>query len=802
MRQFIKTVLFILWLGLLTAVSGIAGVPDWKPPQNMQYTMTVHAKVNFNGSAVEANGSMLAAFKNDRCRGVVSVASGPSGKWFQLTVASDEAAESGFVLKIYDASADQVYCVKQSFAFTVNKIIGTINAPETYTSDICNPSGIILKITPETLCMTEGMSMFDVDVGIENVTDLGAFQFDVCYDSALIAVENESSIVVDSFLGSTGRAVEQPIITVDNNSGKTNVLVLSTGNSPGPNGNGILAKIKFAVKGLLGSQSTLSLTGVQITRATYPFPNLQISQLINSIITHCYIIKAGAGTDGSLTPLGDVVLKQGESKTFTITPNTGYQIADVTVDGNSKGAVSSYTFSNVNENHTITATFVLKSCTVEATAGSGGSIVPSGSAAVNCGSNQTFTVRPDACRRIADVKADGKSVIGSLVFNGDTASYTFTNINENHTIDAVFAIKNYTIQAEADAHCSISPSGAVTVECGSNKTFTITSDESHEIKDVIADGKSLGAVAEYVFSNISADHSIHATTEDVRSIQIIISGGHGTISPSGDSSGNVTVVYGQDQLFSIMPENCYKIQDVRVDGQSVLSEVGLNGDTGSYTLKNVTDNHTIIAIFTVKIFTVELLSEGKGAGILSGEIISADSNETEKLPEIIQKAELSCGNEIKITAQPDECSIFARWSGDISGTNNVVLLENILSNKAVTAIFDPIQIQGGDVNRDGDVTMKDAILSLQAITDKIVSFGISDDINGDGNIGMEEALFLLRTLQTDNNKESDLTDVISILSLLSGINKAQITTCADINRDRKIGIEEVIYILRFLAAMR
>jgi len=800
MRQFIKTLLFALWLGLFTVNSGIAGVPDWKAPQTMQYTMTIHAKVTFNGSAVEANGSLLAAFKNDRCRGVVSVASGPSGKWFQLTVASDEAAESGFVLKIYDASADQVYCVKQSFDFTVNRITGTINAPEVYTSDICNLSGIILKITPETLCMTEGMSMFDAYVGIENVTDLGAFQFDVNYDSALFAVENESSIVVDSFLGSTGRAVEQPIITIDNNSGKTNVIVLSTGNNQGPNGNGILAKIKFAVKGLLGSQSILSLTGVQITKATYPFPDLQISQLINSTVAHCYIIKADAGTNGSLTPLGDVVLKQGESKTFTITPNTGYQIADVTVDGNSKGAVNSYTFGNVNENHTITANFALKSCTVEAAAGSGGSIVPSGSVPVNCGSNQTFIVRPDACRRIADVKADGKSVLSSLIFNGDAGSYTFTNVNENHSIDAVFTVKNYTIQAEADAYCSISPSGAVTVECGSNKTFTITSDESHEIKDVIADGKSLGAVAEYVFSNIIADHSIHATTEDVRSIQII-SGDHGTISPSGDSSGNVTVVYGQDQLFSIIPENCYKIQDVRVDGQSVLSEVGLNGDTGIYTLKNVTDNHTIIAIFTVKIFTVELLSEGKGAGILSGEIISADSNETEKLPEIIQKAELSCGNEIKITAQPDECSIFARWSGDISGTNNVVLLENILSNKAVTAIFDPIQIQGGDVNRDGDVTMKDAILSLQAITDKIVSFGISDDINGDGNIGMEEVLFLLKTLQTDNNKESDLTDVISILSLLSGINKAQITTCADINRDRKIGIEEVIYILRFLAAM-
>jgi hypothetical protein len=73
-----------------------------------------------------------------------------------------------------------------------------------------------------------------------------------------------------------------------------------------------------------------------------------------------YTITASAGTGGTISPSGTVTVTQGGSQTFTITPNTGYSISDVTVDGVSVGAVSSYTFSNVTANHTIVATFISK----------------------------------------------------------------------------------------------------------------------------------------------------------------------------------------------------------------------------------------------------------------------------------------------------------------------------------------------------------------------------------------------------------------------------------------------------------
>ena len=72
------------------------------------------------------------------------------------------------------------------------------------------------------------------------------------------------------------------------------------------------------------------------------------------------IITATADEHGKIAPTGDVAVPKGESKTFTIPPDSGYHIKDVLVDGKSVGAVSTYTFENVVDNHTIHATFARK----------------------------------------------------------------------------------------------------------------------------------------------------------------------------------------------------------------------------------------------------------------------------------------------------------------------------------------------------------------------------------------------------------------------------------------------------------
>lgn len=72
-----------------------------------------------------------------------------------------------------------------------------------------------------------------------------------------------------------------------------------------------------------------------------------------------YTITASAGAGGAIAPSGTVSLKYGANQTFNITPNKGYQVAYVLVDGVSIGAQSSYTFVNITANHAIAANFNL-----------------------------------------------------------------------------------------------------------------------------------------------------------------------------------------------------------------------------------------------------------------------------------------------------------------------------------------------------------------------------------------------------------------------------------------------------------
>ena len=67
-----------------------------------------------------------------------------------------------------------------------------------------------------------------------------------------------------------------------------------------------------------------------------------------------------------------------------------------------------------------------------------------------------------------------------------------------------------TIDATADEHGKIDPEGTITVPKGESKTFTITPDPGYHIKDVLVDGKSVGAVSTYTFKEVVADHTIHA----------------------------------------------------------------------------------------------------------------------------------------------------------------------------------------------------------------------------------------------------------------------------------------------------
>ena len=262
--------------------------------------------------------------------------------------------------------------------------------------------------------------------------------------------------------------------------------------------------------------------------------------------------------------------------------------------------------------------------TITAEAGAGGSIAPTGSVTVNEGEDQTFTITPSEGYEIADVLVDGVSV---TVTNN---SYTFTNVQENHSISVTFQEtggepepepETYTITATAGAGGSIAPTGSVTVNEGEDQTFTITPDEGYEIAEVVVDNSSvLDQLTgnRYTFTGVQENHTISVTFRatgggEPETYTITAeAGAGGSIDPSGD----VTVEKGASQTFTITPDDGYEIAEVLVDGVSVTVT------DNSYTFTGVQANHTISVTFQKTggepepepdTYTVTLYGGGAGA---------------------------------------------------------------------------------------------------------------------------------------------------------------------------------------------
>jgi hypothetical protein len=122
--------------------------------------------------------------------------------------------------------------------------------------------------------------------------------------------------------------------------------------------------------------------------------------------------------------------------TYYIAADSGYQISDVKIDSISVGAVSTYIFYNITENHTISATFseVINTYKISASAGTGGYINPAGTIELNQGLSQTYNITSNSRYQISDVKIDNISM-------GIMPGYTFNNINTDHTISVSFIPK-------------------------------------------------------------------------------------------------------------------------------------------------------------------------------------------------------------------------------------------------------------------------------------------------------------------------------------------------------------------------
>ena len=159
------------------------------------------------------------------------------------------------------------------------------------------------------------------------------------------------------------------------------------------------------------------------------YPQMTVASTSNRVVVGPqFTITATAGANGGITPSGDVAVGSGGSQTFTFTPDAQYRIGQVLVDGTPDAAAvtaGSYTFTNVQADHTIDVSFTRSEVTITSTAGPGGSISPKGKQTVRVNGTQVYTITPNNHYHILDVKVDGVSDPGGRSRPAPTRSRTW-----------------------------------------------------------------------------------------------------------------------------------------------------------------------------------------------------------------------------------------------------------------------------------------------------------------------------------------------------------------------------------------
>jgi hypothetical protein len=330
---------------------------------------------------------------------------------------------------------------------------------------------------------------------------------------------------------------------------------------------------------------TLTLTGA--TNGAIGSPAAATGTILNDDAA-TFVIGASAGAGGSISPSGSVNVTQGTNQGFTITPASCRHIADVLVDGVSVGATTSHTFTNVQANHTIAASFAADGpYQITASAGPGGSVKPSGAISVACGDTQTVLITPaSSCQVIAGVTVDGIPI-------GAVSSYTFTNVHANHSIAATFAATNLALSSAADdASCTGVSDGSIDLTItGGVPGFTHSWSNGATSEDIA--GLAAGIYTVTVTDSRGCQASLSDTVGiDVKTI-VASAGANGSIAPSG-----VGVPCGTNATFTFSPDAGYVVDQLVVDGGSV-------APGPSYTFTNVTAGHTIHVTFEPQVTAVE-----------------------------------------------------------------------------------------------------------------------------------------------------------------------------------------------------
>ncbi len=324
-----------------------------------------------------------------------------------------------------------------------------------------------------------------------------------------------------------------------------------------------------------------------------------------------YVISASAGSGGSLSPTGNVTVNPGANQTFTVTPNTGYAISAVTVDGANKGEIGSYTFSNVQAAHTISAAF-----TASGGGGGGSNLAPSGTGYLwSKNTSGTANTNKIASAAVNDGNLTASQIInangegGAAIWEAAGVTWALSSRSLPSSSSTAPSTRTGTAFSKATSSCNSAPTArrgpipawAVTpaypnTSAASGQTYTF----SGATKTGVLGARVTGQTGTSSWSAAVDEMQVFGPSQGPYTITASAGTG-GSISPTGAVSVNA----GASQAFTITANSGYSVSSVTVDGAS-------QGAIGSYTFTNVQATHTITAAFTASAGDTNIAPIGTG----------------------------------------------------------------------------------------------------------------------------------------------------------------------------------------------
>jgi len=437
---------------------------------------------------------------------------------------------------------------------------------------------------------------YSAKAGYDNVTGWGSF------DIAKLLGQNTTYTVTTS-ASPAGAGTFSPASAQVQSGGKTQFTITPNVGYAWYSINGSSGCSAGALAGATGPGPYTYTTGPITANCTFTM----------TFVPATYTVTSSAGTGGTISPSGAATVNYGTTKTYTLTPNTGYAVATPT--GTCGGTLSGNTFTTkaITANCTVVAAFTPLTYTVTSSvSGTGGTISPSGAATVGYGATKAYTVTPST---------GYTAVTPTGTCGGTLSGNTFTTkaITANCTVVAAFTslIPTYTITAQTGpSGGTISPSGAVSVTSGTAKAFTVTPNSGYSIYSVggnCGGGTLTGTGPSYTYTTSPITTSCTITANFVQTgiastlnVTASVSGTGGTISPSG----SVSVKTGANQVFTLTPSSGYAVS-------SVGGTCGGSRNGNTYTTNPITGGCTVVAVFTPSTTYYTVTSTATGPGTVT-----------------------------------------------------------------------------------------------------------------------------------------------------------------------------------------